>query len=93
MTLHEQIEAIVARAPRPNSTLIKAGTKCGLRNINHETRIIDYKANWPRECRHANEYGERGEQMEQLMNEWDNEFYNTVEKPCNELGYTIDICG
>ncbi len=90
-----QVEQIVRDGfPKAGPTLIKEGGKFRIRGFDHEKKIVKIQANFPRPCRHPDEYSEEfGEKMEGLMVEWDEAFILNVEEPIKALGYTVEMEG
>lgn len=94
-SIKEKVEQIVRQGfPKAGPTLIKEGGKFRIRGFDHENRIVKVQANFPRPCRHPDEYSEEfGERMEGLMVEWDEAFNKNVEQPIGALGYTVEMEG
>ena len=73
------------------ASLKKYGATGRLLKIDREKKVIHMQQNWPREARHPDEYGQRGEIAEQKMAEFDAWFDKEIQQPLEEMGYTFDI--
>lgn len=93
--IQQQVEDIVRKGfPKAGPTLIKEGGRFRIRGFDHTSKVVKVQANFPRPCRHPDEYPEEfGEKMEGLMVAWDEAFIINVEEPLKALGYTCEMEG
>lgn len=81
-----EISKIVSKQPK----ISNYGGKGGNYKIDEKTKTIEFNHSFPREARHPEEYGKRGEIAANKMDEFDGKFYDEVIEPLTKLGYKVE---